>query len=117
MELAKQKNISQSVIDFFVVKKEFQDERTNNKKKTVTTATYLTQLHCTPSNPIAEIRRNSCENEVDTHLLHAFLCCLLARNYFAHHTYLDKDFMQNQKEESAFMLIGILITVLKLLGD
>lgn len=70
-------------------------------------------------NPIKSIMDITFKNrsKKDTHLIQAFLCCVLARNYFAHHTYLDKEFMQNQKEESAFMLIGILVTVLKLLGD
>lgn len=77
----------------------------------------LTQLRETPENPIDKIRQVKCDFAQDTHLLQAFLCCVLARNYFAHHTYLDKDFMQNQKEESAFMLMGILVTVLKLLDD
>lgn len=108
-ELAKQKNISQTVIDYFVVK--------NQRQNKMTTASYLTQLRSTPQNPINGIRQIQCENDADTNLAQAFLCCLLARNYFAHHTYLDKEFMQNQKEESAFMLIGILVTVLKLLGD
>jgi len=108
-ELANQKNISQTVIDYFVVK--------NQRHNRTTTASFLTQLRSTPQNPINEIRQIQCGNDVDTNLAQAFLCCLLARNYFAHHTYLDEEFMQNQKEESAFMLIGILVTVLKLLDD
>jgi hypothetical protein len=70
-------------------------------------------------NPIRSIMGISYkkQNKRDTYLIQAFLCCVLARNYFAHHTYLDKEFIQNQKEESAFMLIGILVTVLKLLDD
>lgn len=79
--------------------------------------TKLTLLHEQPENPINKIKNVQCDSAQDTHLLQAFLCCVLARNYFAHHTYLDKDFMQNQKDESAFMLIGILVTVLTLLGD
>jgi hypothetical protein len=80
-----------------------------------------TKLHDTANKPnpirrIMDITYNS-RSKKDTYLIQAFLCCVLARNYFAHHTYLDKDFMQNQKEESAFMLIGILATVLKLLDD
>jgi hypothetical protein len=77
----------------------------------------LTKLHETPENPISKIMKVQCDSVQDTHLLQAFLCCVLARNYFAHHTYLNQKFMQNQKEESAFMLIGILVTVLKLLSD
>jgi hypothetical protein len=77
----------------------------------------LTKLHKTPENPINKIKQVKCDSVQDTHLVQAFLCCVLARNYFAHHTYLDKDFMQNQKAESAFMLVGVLVTVLKLLDD
>jgi hypothetical protein len=80
-----------------------------------------TKLHDTANkpNPIRSIMDISYSNrsKKDTHLIKAFLSSVLARNYFAHHTYLDKDFMQNQKEESAFMLIGVLVTVLKLLDD
>ncbi len=97
-KLAEQKNVSGIVIS------RFQEEVKN-----------LTKLHGTPENPIDKIMK--IESEQDTHLVQAFLSCVLARNYFAHHTYLDKDFMQNQKEESTFMLIGILVTVLKLLDD
>lgn len=80
-----------------------------------------TKLHDTANkqNPIRSIMDMTYKgrSKEDTYYIQAFLCCVLARNYFAHHTYLDKDFMQNQKEESAFMLIGILVTVLKLLDD
>ncbi len=49
----------------------------------------------------------------DTRCLQAFLCCLLARNYFAHHIYLDSELRRS--EESGFMMSGILVTVLILL--
>lgn len=49
------------------------------------------------------------------YLVQAFLCCELARNYFAHHHYLDDELMRTK--ESGFMLTGILATVLYLLGD
>ena len=77
----------------------------------------LTKLHKKPENPIDNIRQVKCDSIQDTYLLQAFLCCVLARNYFAHHTYLDKEFMQNKREDSAFMLVGVLVTVLKLLDD
>ncbi|MBM4207268.1 MAG: hypothetical protein FJ190_04330 [Gammaproteobacteria bacterium] len=80
-----------------------------------------TKLYDTASkpNPIKSIMDISYSNrsKQETYLIKAFLSCVLARNYFAHHTYLDKEFMQNQKEQSTFMLIGILVTVLKLLDD
>jgi hypothetical protein len=97
-KLSEQKNVSVVVISRF--EKEVKS---------------LTKLHGTPENPIDKIMK--IESEQDAHLVQAFLSCVLARNYFAHHTYLNKDFMQNQKEESAFMLVGILVTVLKLLDD
>ncbi len=97
-ELSKQKNIPETVLTRF-------SSEINN----------LTKLHKTPENPIDKIMKIECEHEQDTHLVQAFLCCVLARNYFAHHTYLDNGLMRNQKEESAFMLVGILVTVLKLL--
>ena len=80
-----------------------------------------TQLRDTANkpNPIKSIMDISYSNrsKKETYLIKAFSSCVLARNYFAHHTYLDKDFMQNQREESAFMLVGVLVTVLKLLDD
>jgi hypothetical protein len=50
---------------------------------------------------------------LDQYLLHAFLCTCLARNYFAHHHYLDDDLMRTK--ESAFMIGGILVTMLVLI--
>jgi hypothetical protein len=49
----------------------------------------------------------------DNLLIKAFLSCIVARNYFAHHRYLDHTLLQSEK--SAFMLGGILVTVLLLL--
>lgn len=50
---------------------------------------------------------------MDDHLTQAFLCCMLARNYFAHHDYLDQELLRSEK--SGFILRGILLTVLMLL--
>ena len=98
--LAKQKNISDHVIKYFVAE--------SNK---------LTQLRDTPANPIGNIMeiRDELWSEKETHLVHAFLCCSLARNYFAHHTYLDKELIRDEK--SAFMLTGIIVTVAVLLDN
>jgi hypothetical protein len=100
VELAKQKNISEHVIEYF-----------NSNVNT------FTQLRNTPLNPISEIMgiREELWSESDIHLAQAFLCCALARNYFAHHTYLDKELIRDEK--SAFMLTGILATVLILLDN
>lgn len=98
VELAKQKSISDHVIKYFE----------SNK---------LTQLRDTPENPISNIMeiRDELWSEKETHLVHAFLCCSLARNYFAHHTYLDKELIRDEK--SAFMLTGIIVTVAVLLDN
>jgi hypothetical protein len=75
-----------------------------------------TQLHTMPRNPIGEIMTMSTGLSVKEHyLVQAFLCCELARNYFAHHHYLDDELMRTK--ESGFMLAGILATVLYLLGS
>ncbi len=78
-------------------------------------ASQYTKLHDRPNNPISEIMQINFNNwsKKDTQCLQAFLCCLLARNYFAHHTYLDSELRRS--EESGFMLSGILVTVLTLL--
>lgn len=49
------------------------------------------------------------------HIVHAFLSCLLARNYFAHHNFLDNELLFTNRAE--FMLTGILLTVLLLLDS
>ena len=88
----------------------------NNKKNNTSDITNLRQI---PDNPIRDIMEINCVvlDKSENDLLKAFLCCNLARNYFAHHTYLDKEFMQSQREQAAFMLVGVLVTVLKLLDD
>lgn len=48
-------------------------------------------------------------------LAQAFLSCLLARNYFAHHDFLDNELLYTKKSE--FMLKGILLTLLVLLDS
>lgn len=73
-----------------------------------------TQLHNEPSDPIGAIM-SALPNlgPKNDYLVRAFLCCVLARNYFAHHHYLDHELLRSEK--SAFMLSGILVTVLFLL--
>lgn len=44
------------------------------------------------------------------YLVQAFLCSVLARNYFAHHYYLDAELLRSK--ESQFLLGGILTTAL-----
>ncbi len=71
----------------------------------------------TPEDPIGKIMAISNDkwSIEETHLVQAFLCCVLARNYFAHHTYLDNNFIPDEK--SAFMLAGIIVTLLYLLDS
>ena len=47
-------------------------------------------------------------------LVQAMVCCYVARNYFAHHDYLDDILLTNR--DSGFLLGGILVGVLVLLG-
>lgn len=52
--------------------------------------------------------------ERDHMLVQALLCCTLARNYFAHHDFLDHELLHSSKSE--FLIRGILLTVLTLLN-
>ena len=74
-----------------------------------------TKLHAKPIDPIGEIMALKLDySPHEAFLVQAFLCCSLARNYFAHHHYLDAELLRDKK--STFMLTGILVTVLWLLG-
>jgi len=72
-----------------------------------------TKLRNTPQEPIAEIMRmQSTLSSKEHYLVQAFLCSILARNYFAHHYYLDGVLLRSNA--SHFMLGGILVTALTL---
>lgn len=74
----------------------------------------LTQLYDRSADPISAIQKiRTGGTAMDDQLTQAFLCCMLARNYFAHHDYLDEELLRSEK--SGFMLRGILLTVLVLL--
>lgn len=74
----------------------------------------LTRLYDKPSDPIRAISQLKGNLDPDDlAVAKAFLCCVLARNYFAHHYYLDGDQLP-KSDGSAFMLGGILSTVLLL---
>ncbi len=74
----------------------------------------LTRLHSKPGDPIGDIQSiPKVLPEVEHQLLQAFLCCELARNYFAHHDYLNHELIRSEK--SRFLLRGILLTILILL--
>jgi len=73
----------------------------------------LTKLHNTPPDPIAAIMALTPPfDALESASIRGLLCCVLARNYFAHHHYLDAELAHSK--ESGFMLAGILITVLLL---
>ena len=73
-----------------------------------------TRLHSEPADPIGEIMALKLDlSPKEVFLVQAFLCASLARNYFAHHHYLDSELLRNEK--SSFMLTGIAVTVLWLL--
>jgi hypothetical protein len=72
-----------------------------------------TRLKDTPPDPIADIiQMKSGLSAQEHYLVQAFLCCVLARNYFAHHYYLDRILLR--APESGFLLGGLLVTALKL---
>ncbi len=76
----------------------------------------ISQLHDTPENVISQIRALSygeAGNELP--LAQAMICCEVARNYFAHHDYLDDKLLEDA--DSRFLLGGILMAVLTLLGQ
>ncbi len=73
-----------------------------------------TKLHKTPDDPVGGIMSLVTELASYEHgLVQAFLCCELARNYFAHHHYLDEKLTRSK--EAGFMMTGIVVTVLFLL--
>lgn len=74
----------------------------------------LTRLHAKQSDPIGDIQSIPKElSHTEHQILQAFLCCELARNYFAHHDYLSHELIRSEKSE--FLLRGILLTILILL--
>lgn len=76
-----------------------------------------TKLHQRPTDAITKII-NLQAGQLSAHekyLVQAFLCCVLARNYFAHHFYEDKKLLKDA--ELGFLLGGILATVLYLLDE
>ena len=76
----------------------------------------LTKLHDQRDDPLSAIQAvHTGGTAVDDQLTQAFLCSMLARNYFAHHDYLDQDLLHSEK--SGIMLCGILLTVLVLMDS
>lgn len=96
---ATKRGISRQAVQFFGSSKE---------------AKALVQLHLEPKTPIHGVMNLALAiTPREQRLVQAFLCCVLARNYFAHHHYLDQELLRS--EESAFMLGGIILTILFLL--
>ncbi len=74
------------------------------------------QLRAQPSDVIANVRALQVSDApAQNALVQAMVCCELARNYFAHHDYLDTELLNNP--DSAFLLGGILVCVLVFLGN
>lgn len=95
--LALKRGVAQRTIDYF---------KTQDRE--------YTNLRHTPQDPIGAIMGMAPDlGPRDDFLVRAFLCCSLARNYFAHHHYLDAELLRSEK--STFLLSGILVTVLSLL--
>ena len=77
--------------------------------------TMLAQLRETPFDAIDRIQDFKTGLDDGEHeIVQAFIATCLARNYFAHHRYLDRELLRSDK--SAFVLGGILLTVLFLLA-
>lgn len=71
----------------------------------------LADLRKSRENPIGRIEAVTTDLPIHEHqLLQAFLCCLLARNYFAHHDFLDNELLHTSRAQ--FLLKGIVLTVL-----
>jgi hypothetical protein len=74
-----------------------------------------TKLHSEPMNGIRGIMNlGSKKPPEQVALVQAMICCELARNYFAHHDYMDAELLNGQ--DSQFLLGGILVCVLVFLG-
>ena len=69
-----------------------------------------------PKDAILRVQSLKLEGQTDQiALIQAMVCCELARNYFAHHDYMDAKLLNDP--ESQFLLGGILMCVLVLLGN
>ncbi len=72
----------------------------------------LTQLHnlngANPIQPIIQLPTKL--SAIEEYLVKSFLCCVLARNYFAHHFYFDAHMARSK--DSGYLLSGVLSAVL-----
>lgn len=75
----------------------------------------LAQLHGLPSDAIRRIKTlQASPDKGQNTLVQAMVCCEVARNYFAHHDYLDSELLNSA--DSQLLLGGILVSVLVLLS-
>lgn len=94
--LANHRGVNSKIVGTFMTKRELADLKDDREN---------------PIGRIQSLETSLCERE---HMLaQAFLCCTLARNYFAHHDFLDHELLHTSK--SAFLMQGIILTVLTLL--
>lgn len=94
--LATHRGVSSKIIGTFMTKRDLAD---------------LKEDRGNPIGRIQSVETSLCERE---HMLvQAFLCCALARNYFAHHDFLDHELLHTSRSE--FLMQGIILTVLTLL--
>lgn len=76
---------------------------------------HYVNLKTKPLDALPKIRTLQASDKPEQNtLIQAMVCCELARNYFAHHDYLDSELLNNA--DSQFLLGGILVSVLVLLG-
>lgn len=76
---------------------------------------HLADLKHDRSDPIGRIHALKTNLPEQEHiLLQAFLCCVLARNYFAHHDFLHKELLRTPL--AGFLLKGIILSVMTLLN-
>jgi hypothetical protein len=94
--LAKHRGVGSKIVGTFMTKRELADLKDDRND---------------PIGTIQSLETSLCERE---HVLvQAFLCCTLARNYFAHHDFLDHELLHTSSSE--FLMQGIILTVLTLL--
>ena len=83
--------------------------------ETFKSSLFKTKLHhIGRANPVSPIREMKTElGTREDYFVKAFLCCILARNYFAHHYYFDNQLWRSP--DSAFLLSGVIASVVCLL--
>lgn len=94
--LSKHRGLNSKIIGTFMTKRDLADLKDDRE------------------NPIGRIQSlETSLSEREHKLVQAFLCCTLARNYFAHHDFLDHELLHTSRSE--FLMQGIILAVLTLL--